>query len=237
MSAPVQLQVEHLSVSYGAVAAVQDISIAVRKGECIAVIGANGAGKTSLLRGIGGLERCSSATRVKLGSTPLHGLAADKRARAGLGHVLEHRHVFPGLSVRENLEIVPRRGNAPVDAMLNRVLDLFPELRSNLDRRAGALSGGQQQFLAFGRAMMAEPGVLLLDEPTTGLAPILVQRIIESIQVLVREGTAVLLVEQALKVVEATAAEVSILSHGRIVDILKPGERSLADAAHAAYLS
>jgi ABC-type branched-subunit amino acid transport system ATPase component len=231
------LVVRQLSVSFGAVKAVEDISLQIRPGQCVGIIGANGAGKTSLLRGISGLSRAAGKSQVQLHGVVIDRWSAVSRARAGLGHVLEHRHIFPALSVRDNLDIVPRKGNSSSQTQFERVLDMFPELLPNIDRPAGALSGGQQQFLAFGRALMAEPTILLLDEPTTGLAPMLVRRIGEAVNRLVAEGIGILIVEQALSVIEMTSSLVHVLSHGRFVASVDPRTESLTQAAHKAYFA
>lgn len=229
------LEVSNLSVRYGAVVAVANVSFEVAAGQCVGIVGANGAGKTSLLRGIGGLTKAGAETRVRFHGENIEKWTAVNRARAGLGHVLEHRHIFPALSVYENLDIVPRKLGVNGAAQLDRVLALFPELHASMHKPAGALSGGQQQFLAFGRALMAEPSILLLDEPTTGLAPILVQRIADVVLALVKEGKGILIVEQALGVVETAASVVHILSHGKVFATVDPARVSLAEAAHKAY--
>jgi len=229
------LEVSNLGVRYGAVVAVENVSFEVVPGQCVGIVGANGAGKTSLLRGIGGLTKASAETRLRFRGQDIEKWTAVNRAKAGLGHVLEHRHIFPALSVHENLDIVPRKPGVDGAAQFDRVLALFPELHASMRKPAGALSGGQQQFLAFGRALMAEPSILLLDEPTTGLAPILVQRIAEVVLALVKEGKGILIVEQALSVVEVTASVVHILSHGKFFATIDPARVSLAEAAHKAY--
>jgi branched-chain amino acid transport system ATP-binding protein len=231
------LEVRGLSVSYGAVRAVEDISLTVLPSQCVGIIGANGAGKTSILRGISGLCKAADQTKILLHGVSMDRLSAVARARSGLGHVLEHRHIFPALSVRDNLEIVPRRRGLLLDTQLRKVLDIFPELIENMDRPAGALSGGQQQFLAFGRALMAEPSILLLDEPTTGLAPKLVRRIGEVVNRMIRTGVGILIVEQALNVIEMTCSTVHVLSHGRVVATADPKQESLRDLAQASYFT
>jgi branched-chain amino acid transport system ATP-binding protein len=161
----------------------------------------------------------------------------DRRVRQGIGHVLEGRHIFADLTVRTNLELGDLSRNSRTRTeRIEGVLALFPELEPLLTRKAGILSGGQQQFLAMGRALMGEPSVLLLDEPTVGLAPRLVERIEEVIAHLRAAGTTIVLVEQLLPVIEQTADEVYVLSHGRVIEHLRSMER-LTEVAHRAYMS
>jgi branched-chain amino acid transport system ATP-binding protein len=230
------LDVANVDVTYRGVIAVHDFSMHVRAESCVAVIGANGAGKSSILRAISGLEPARRGT-VTLGDRRIERMRPDRRVRSGIGHVLEGRHIFADFTVRNNLELgeLTRNPRAKSERM-DRVLSLFPELKPLLDRRAGHLSGGQQQFLAMGRALMGNPSVLLLDEPTVGLAPLLVARIQEVIKQLKIAGTTIVLVEQLLPVVEQTADEVYVLSHGRTMDHLTRLDE-LTAVAHRAYLS
>jgi ABC-type branched-subunit amino acid transport system ATPase component len=231
------LTVKNIRVSYGGVQAVQGASIEVRPAACTAIIGANGAGKTSLLRGISGIVPART-DGIWLGDRRIDTLPPERRAKAGLGHVLENRHIFPGLSVRRNLELgqVALRGRDMSHGLKN-VHDLFPDLLTMADVPAGSLSGGQQQFLAIARALMAEPVVLLLDEPTLGLAPQLVDRVADVVLALVAEGTTVVLVEQSLDVVMRAASEVHMLSHGQIVHSTTRMNDDLIAKAHQVYLS
>ncbi len=227
-----ELVVENVGVRYGAVVAVESISFTVAPGECLVLLGANGAGKTSSLHGIGGLV--PSSGRVRLGDRQLERLPASKRARLGLGHVLEGRHVFPNLTVRENLDVARSRSGAkpPVDP-----LELLPELTEHLGRAAGRLSGGQQQMLAIARAVAGAPQAIMLDEPTNGLAPKLVVRTTEIIAQLRDLGFAVLVVEQRLEVAQNLGANVLVLRHGQVVHEVKGTDPALPDLLHAAYLS
>nr|WP_274636941.1 ATP-binding cassette domain-containing protein [Microbacterium bovistercoris] len=227
-----ELVVDNVGVRYGAVVAVESVSFTVSPGECLIMLGANGAGKTSTLHGIGGLTPASGA--VSLGGRKLDGMPGSRRARLGLGHVLEGRHVFPNLTVAENLRIARPRGKAspPVDP-----LDLLPELGEHLDRRAGRLSGGQQQMLAIARAVAGAPEAIMLDEPTNGLSPKLVTRTTEIIATLRDLGFAVLVVEQRLEVAQNLAADVLVLRHGRILHEVIGTDPALPDLLHAAYLS
>jgi branched-chain amino acid transport system ATP-binding protein len=231
------LAVQELSVSYGGVGAVHGVSFELSKGECTVIIGANGAGKTSIVRAISGLGPMARGSEVWLDGRRVTGMKPDRRARLGLGHVLEHRHIFPNLPVRQNLELggvaARARGLAP---RIDYAYELFPDLREMQDRPAGTLSGGQQQFLAMARAIVGAPTTLLLDEPTVGLAPRLIETVAEAIRKLLDGGTTILLVEQALEVVGAVGATVHILSHGRLVAETAASDPNLAEAAHAAYL-
>lgn len=231
------LTVEGLRVTYGGVCAVEDIALAVAPGRCVALVGANGAGKTSTLHGIGGLVPTARHGRIRLGGVPIHGMPAPRRARLGLGHVLENRHVFPNLSVRQNLELgagAARGRKAKVG--ISDAYELLPELTPLRNRHAGALSGGQQQFLAIGRALAGGPTVLMLDEPTNGLAPLLVERVIEIVREIRDRGVGVLLVEQRLEVAQTVGDEVQILQHGCLVHATTGSDPDLPELVHAAYL-
>jgi ABC-type branched-subunit amino acid transport system ATPase component len=230
------LEVAKIEVTYRGVVAVHDFSMSVPANKCVAIIGANGAGKSSILRAISGLESARRGT-VMLGDRRIDRMRPDRRVRCGLGHVLEGRHIFADLTVRNNLELgYLSRSDQSRAERLHAVLQLFPELEPLMGRRGGFLSGGQQQFLAMGRALMGEPSVLLLDEPTVGLAPQLVERILEVIQKLKASGTTIVLVEQLLPVVEQSADEVYVLSHGHTLEHLT-GHGPLTEVAHRAYMS
>ena len=231
------LRVRNLRVSYGGVHAVRGIDIDATAGACTSVIGANGAGKTSLLRGISGLVSARS-DGIWIDDVRIDGRSPEERALLGLGHVLEGRHIFPGLTVRENLELGQMRlRHSELQGRVDSVYELFPDLRSRSDVRAGGLSGGQQQFLAIARAMIGRPAVLLLDEPTLGLAPRLVDHVAEVILTLVSGGTTVLLVEQSLEVVQRAASVVHMQSHGQIVHTTTSSGDDLMAKAHEVYLA
>jgi branched-chain amino acid transport system ATP-binding protein len=230
------LGVRSLTVDYGAVRAVDGLDLDVPAGSCVALIGANGAGKTSALRAIGGLAGAGSRAQITVGGRDVGRLSAARRASAGLGHVLEGRHVFPDLSVVDNLRLGAFLASEPIPDRIGAVLDVLPELAPMLQRPAGTLSGGQQQMLAIGRMLAAAPRVAMLDEPTNGLAPVMVERVIEILRRLCGLGLAVLLVEQRLEVAQATAGHVLMLRRGRVVDSARAGDPSLAERAHAAYL-
>lgn len=227
-----RLVIEGLEVRYGGVTAVSELSLTVEPATCTTLLGANGAGKTSTLRGVSGLE--SASGRVLLGDLDISSWSASRRARAGLGHVLEGRHVFPGLTVSDNLRVAAgRAGGAPIVDPL----ELLPELVPHLDRHAGGLSGGQQQMLAIARAVAAAPRAIILDEPTNGLSPKLVDRIIEIVALLRDAGFAVLLVEQRLEVAQRLDADVVVLRHGAAEHRGRGSDDDLADVLHHAYLS
>lgn len=230
------LVVTGLGVVYGGVRAVDGVGLDVQPGRCTVVVGANGAGKTSVLRAIGGLVRVGRSTSVRLGEKALERLDAASRARLGLGHCLEGRHVFPGLTVRENLELgrIASSDRAPVT--FEDVVQVFPELVQLQDTGAGKLSGGQQQFLAIARALMGSPRVLMLDEPTNGLAPLLVQRVVETIRRLKADGMGVLLVEQRLEVAQAVGDEIHLMSHGQLLHRTTADDEALAGIARSVYL-
>ena len=233
------LDVESLQVRYGGVEAVSGVTLHVEPGQCTAIVGANGAGKTSLLRGISGLVGCSRTTRIWVEGERVDSRPAHQRARLGVGHVLQERHLFPTLTVRENLELGRQavRGRRPSEESLQKVLHLFPELERDLGRPAASLSGGQQQYLAIGRALMGEPRLLLLDEPSLGLAPLLVVRIGEALAALRDEGLTIVLVEQMLSLVERLAGVVHILSHGSLLGQVDPASEDFRETVHRHYLS
>jgi ABC-type branched-subunit amino acid transport system ATPase component len=232
------LVVNDLRVEYAGVVAVDNVSFSVPAKSCTAIIGANGAGKSSILRAISGLTPYSRGSSVALGGRRIDGLSAEQRARIGLGHVLEGRHIFPRLTVRENLILgCVAAGKRHQDSVLEQIFHMFPDLRDMLDRKGATLSGGQQQFLAIARAMMSQPGMLLLDEPTVGLAPRLIDQVGVVVRSLLEAGTTVLLVEQALSVVRAVADEVHMLSHGSLVFSTTTSDPLLDDRAAEVYLS
>jgi branched-chain amino acid transport system ATP-binding protein len=194
---PDRLAVENLSVRYGGVVAVDDVSFTVEPGRCLGIIGANGAGKTSTLRALMGLAP-RSGTAIRLGDVDLMKVRARDVVRHGIGYVPEGRHVFGGLSVEKNLELgaYSRKRGAAVQESLESVYTLFPMLAEMRHRLAGALSGGQQQMLAIGRALMSAPSLLVLDEPSMGLSPKFVGQVLESLLELRGKGLSLLLVEQ-----------------------------------------
>jgi branched-chain amino acid transport system ATP-binding protein len=191
------LSLEGLQVAYGGIRAVKGIDIAVEPGELVCLIGANGAGKTTTLRAITGLVR-PAAGRVMYDGLDVAGRPVHEIARRGLTLVPEGRGVFPQLTIEENLDMgaYPRRDKAAVRQDVDRAFTLFPRLKERRRQTAGTLSGGEQQMLAIARAMMSRPRLLLLDEPSMGLAPLMVERIFEVIRTIAAEGVTMLLVEQ-----------------------------------------
>jgi branched-chain amino acid transport system ATP-binding protein len=212
------LELSDVKVSYGGISAVKGVSLEVARGEIVALVGANGAGKTSVLKAIIGLVPLSGGS-VRLLGRDVAGVATHRRVALGATLVPEGRAIFAGLTVRENLDLGAflRRDKQARATRLSRVIDLFPRLGERLSQSAGTLSGGEQQMLAIGRAMMGEPKVLLLDEPSLGLAPKLVSQIFESIRSIAKTGITILLVEQNTRLALETAARAYVLSTGEIV--------------------
>lgn len=211
------LEVCDLHVYYGAIHALKGISFEVEAGEVATLIGANGAGKSTALRTISGLLRPRSGS-IRLDGQLLNSLPAERRVRMGLCQAPEGRRVFSGMTVHENLEMgAYTRRDREVRHDLERVLETFPRLRERMRQPAGTLSGGEQQMLAIGRALMGRPRVLLLDEPSLGLAPFLVQEIFRIIREINEQGTTVLLVEQNAHMALAAARRGYVLETGRVV--------------------
>lgn len=231
------LKVENLSVHYSVIQAVKDVSFDVNEGEVVSLIGANGAGKTSILRTISGLVRPSSGEINFLGND-IQKAATRKIVASGLSQVPEGRHVFPGLTVLENLEMGAFLSNNREEnlARLKRVFERFPRLEERKNQDAATLSGGEQQMLAMGRALMSQPKLLLLDEPSMGLAPIFIQEIFDIIQDIQKQGTTVLLIEQNAKKALSIADRGYVLETGKIV-LSGTGKELLAsDEVQKAYL-
>jgi branched-chain amino acid transport system ATP-binding protein len=211
------LTVEGLTVHYGGVCAVRNLSLAVPAGDAVGVIGANGAGKTSTLKAVMGLIPRTVGS-LRFGSTDLSRVNARQMVRHGIGYVPEGRHVFAGLPVEKNLLLgaYARRWNADTRATLAEVYELFPVLGEMSGRLAGALSGGQQQMLAIGRALMSRPRLLLLDEPSMGLSPKLVEDILAVLQRLRAEGLSLLLVEQNAKLTFEATSRCLVVENGEV---------------------
>ncbi len=211
-----RLRVEGLSVRYGAHEAVSALDLAVGGGEVVALLGANGAGKTTTLRAVSGLLRPAAGT-VHLDDQRLDRLPPHEVVAAGVAHVPEGRRVFARMSVQDNLEVGAYTRRAELSGARDRVLGLLPVLAARRDQLAGTLSGGEQQLLALGRALMSAPRVLLLDEPSTGLAPQAVEAVMAVVAGLAADGVAVLLVEQDVEVALGLAARAYVLETGRVV--------------------
>ncbi|SNY68626.1 ABC transporter ATP-binding protein [Paractinoplanes atraurantiacus] len=217
MTTGLALTVEGLTVNYGGVSAVRDLSFEVPGGEAVGVIGANGAGKTSTLKAVMGLVPRRSG-RLRLGDVDLGGVSARNMVRHGIGYVPEGRHVFTGLPVEKNLLLgaYARKWDSSTKATLSEVYDLFPVLGEMRHRLAGALSGGQQQMLAIGRALMSQPRLLLLDEPSMGLSPKLVEDILAVLLRLRSEGLTLLLVEQNAKLTFEATSSCLVVENGAV---------------------
>jgi branched-chain amino acid transport system ATP-binding protein len=212
------LEVTDLDVHYGGIHAIKNVSFGVDEGDVVTLIGANGAGKTTTLRAISGLL-APTRGRITLAGKDITRMRAHEIAAAGLAHVPEGRGIFANLTVDENLQLgaFMRRDTAAIAKDRERALELFPRLRERLTQNAGTLSGGEQQMLAIARALVARPRILLLDEPSLGLAPTIVQLIFKIVRTIVAEGTTILLVEQNAHMALAAAHRGYVLETGRIV--------------------
>jgi branched-chain amino acid transport system ATP-binding protein len=215
----VLLSTEKLELAYGQVSVCRDISLSIEAGEIVALIGANGAGKSTTLRAIAGVLSPRRGSIVFCGRD-ITSMASHERTNLGIALVPEGRHVFPFLTVRENLELggfKSRKDNAKIRRMIGDIFDMFPRLSERSAQNAGTLSGGEQQMLALGRAMMSEPQLLCLDEPSLGLAPIVVQDIFRTIRAINAAGTSVLLVEQNARYALETASRGYVLQTGSVI--------------------
>jgi branched-chain amino acid transport system ATP-binding protein len=212
------LTINEIQAYYGRVRALQNVSLHVDEGSVVALLGANGAGKTTTLRVVSGLLKPTRGS-IEYDGKPIGRLRADQLVRLGIGHVPEGRQLFPELTVRENLRLgAYTRGNAKaIEQDLQMVFGYFPRLRERLEQRAGTLSGGEQQMLAIGRALMSRPRLLLLDEPSLGLAPLLVKEIFRIISEIRAAGTTVVLVEQNAHMALHVADYAYLLETGRVV--------------------
>jgi branched-chain amino acid transport system ATP-binding protein len=227
-----------MDVAYGAVVAVRNLSLDVGEGEVVALLGANGAGKTSTLRGISGLVR-PRAGRIRFAGRRAAGASPSQMVRLGMAHVPEGRRVFPGLSVDDNLLAGGwgiSRNRADFARQRDQVFDLFPRLGERSGQLAGSLSGGEQQMLAIGRALMSRPRLLLIDELSLGLAPLVVDGLIERLIALNREGLTLVLIEQFVHRALELADRVYVLTKGRLAFSGTPEEATSARAVESAYL-
>jgi len=231
------LEVEDLHVAYGQVEAVRGVSLRVGEGQIVTLIGPNGAGKTSILSALAGLVR-PRAGRVWLGGVDVTGLPAHRTVAAGLSLVPEGRAILGRMTIEENLRLAGERRQAAgaLAVAIEEQYRRFPVLGERRRQLAGSLSGGQQQMLAFARALLARPRVMLLDEPSMGLSPILVQQIFETIREIHREGTTILLVEQNARLALSVSSYGYVIEHGRLA--LEGAAAELAKDARvqAAYL-
>ena len=231
------LSIEALSVAYGGIKAVKGIDLCVDRGELVCLIGANGAGKTTTLKGVCGLHPVSSGV-VRYDGQDVTGHPAFELVRRGLAMVPEGRGVFGGLTIEENLAMgaYVRTDRGGVAADLDRVFTLFPRLRERRRQTAGTLSGGEQQMLAIGRALMSRPKLLLLDEPSMGLAPLMVQKVFETVHAVSAEGVTILLIEQNAKLALEVSHRGYVMESGAIT-LTGDARTLLGDpAVRAAYL-
>jgi branched-chain amino acid transport system ATP-binding protein len=212
------LEIDNITLQYGRIQALHGISLQVDEGEVVALIGGNGAGKTTTMRAISGLRPVASG-RIRFAGQDITNLRADLRVVRGISQAPEGRGIFPGMTVLENLEMgaYTRRDVAGVQADLRRVYTLFPRLEERRRQVGGTLSGGEQQMLAVGRALMSRPKLMLLDEPSMGLAPMLIQQIFAIISEINQQGTTILLVEQNAQQALSRAHRAYVLETGRIV--------------------
>ena len=229
------LTLQEVSVSYGSVRALQEVDLSVEEGEIVTLLGANGAGKTTTLRTVSGLLRAVPGS-IRFDDQEISSTAPHQIVALGIGHVPEGRRIFPRMSVLENLDMgaYGRRGNLAAD--LERVFGLFPVLKERRKQMGGTLSGGEQQMLAIGRALMGRPRLLLLDEPSMGLAPLIVSQIFSIIGEIRQSGTTVLLVEQNAAQALAVADRGYVLETGRVVMSDRAEVLLHDDRIRAAYL-
>ncbi len=236
MSEPL-LELEGVEVRYGTVSALRDLSFAVAPGEIVGLIGPNGAGKSTTLHAVMGALPLHTGS-IRLAGRPLAGLAPEQVARAGIALVPEGRRIYGGFSVEENLRLgLAARQDEGADEALAEVLALFPMLAEYRKRPAGALSGGQQQQLAIGRALVAGPRLLLLDEPSLGLAPAVVDTVFAALATIRERGVTVLLVEQRARRTVAFCDRTHVLANGRLRTTLAPADADDTRALVAAYLA
>jgi len=231
------LQVQELDLCYGEAQALDRVSLEVEEGEIAAIVGANGAGKSSLIRSIAGMEK-PNAGKILFRGHDITGWESFATCELGIGQVAEGRQIFPSLSVEENLEMgaqLPRARRRAKQA-LGDMYEMFPRLAERRGQTAGTLSGGEQQMLAIGRCLMGQPELIMFDEPSLGLAPLLVQEVLNTIRALNRRGLTILLVEQNVAVSLKISRRAYVLENGRIV-MSGPGEALLHDdRVRQAYL-
>ncbi|QFZ22428.1 ABC transporter ATP-binding protein [Saccharothrix syringae] len=229
------LEIKDIHVHYGKIAAIKGISLEVRQGEIVSLIGANGAGKTTTLKTISGLRPLTSG-QVLFDGQDISRMPGNKRVEIGIGQAPEGRGVFPGMTVQENLLMGAYTRKDDLSADLAEVYELFPRLAERKTQFGGTMSGGEQQMIAIGRALMTKPKVLLLDEPSMGLAPMLIAQIFEIIKEINKRGTTVLLVEQNAQQALKLSDRAYVLETGRVVKSA-PGPELLHDPqVRAAYL-
>ena len=234
-----RLEIKDLHVFYGKIEAIKGISVIVNQGEIVTLIGANGAGKTTTLKTISGLRPVSSG-QIIFDGRDISNMSAHERVEIGISQAPEGRGIFPGMTVLENLEIgkyFRKNRKAEMDEDLEKVYGLFPRLKERASQAGGTLSGGEQQMLAIGRALMARPQVLLLDEPSMGLAPMMIQNIFNIITAINKDlGTTILLVEQNAQQALQRANRAYVLETGKVVKEAKASDLLNDPAVRAAYL-
>lgn len=212
------LELSNVNISYGSINAVHNVSMQVKDGEIVSLIGANGAGKTTILHTITGLKKATSGT-ISYNGVDLQKTEASKIVTHGIAHVPEGRHIFPDMTVAENLEMgayCRKRKREEIQDAIQEVFERFPRLKERKKQLAGTLSGGEQQMLAVGRALMSKPKILLMDEPSMGLSPLLVKEIFSIVKEVHKQGITVLLVEQNAKMALTIADRAYVLETGRI---------------------
>ena len=231
------LEVENLDAQYGRIKALDGVSLTVDEGEIVTLVGDNGAGKTTTLRAISGLLKAARGS-VRFAGREISRLSPDRIVRLGVGHSPEGRRVFARMSVRDNLELgaYTRRSRSEIAADMEDVFVTFPRLRERAEQRAGTLSGGEQQMLAMGRALMSRPKLLLLDEPSLGLSPLLVETIFGVIRQINARGTTILLIEQNARQALSIADRGYVLEVGRVVFADKAAVLLASEAVRTAYL-
>src|SRR5689334_13604036 len=231
------LEIDNITLQYGRIQALHGISLQVDEGEVVALIGGNGAGKTTTMRAISGLRPVASG-RIRFAGQDITNMRADLRVVRGISQAPEGRGIFPGMTVLENLEMgaYTRRDVAGVQADLRRVYTLFPRLEERRRQVGGTLSGGEQQMLAVGRALMSRPKLMLLDEPSMGLAPVIVQEVFRTIRRLKAEGMTMLLVEQFASAALAVADHLYVMERGRVAVSGTPADLRRDPRVLEAYL-
>ena len=231
------LQIENITVYYGNIQAIKGVTLDIQEGEIVTLIGANGAGKSTLLKTVSGLLKPKEGEIIYEGK-PIGGKAAQAIVKQGISHVPEGRRIFANMTVEENLQLGAylRRDRAGIKKDMEQVYELFPRLLERVKQQAGTLSGGEQQMLAMGRALMAKPKLLLLDEPSMGLAPLLVKTIFRIIEEIKATGTTILLVEQNAHLALSIADRAYVMETGRIVLSGKANELTESEEVKMAYL-